>query len=237
LDAFNSRIKPLLVCFKPEIRDKILTTMVRKNKKMERTPLNIFTYKDCEMSSGIPYDEEKQDTLEELMAMEDKEIEFWLRVEERPMFEKELNINWEQIQLDYHERKRIERLEGIKHEKLKVIELSKRLEVKELANIKKNLKLTKTLDSYIEFDKDIDPITGEETLVLKSKKWEVKLFPYTILTKYEGWAENRMKYYQMNIGDKKMMTYEKWLKYEYDLAEDEIKKEKIQKELTLAGVK
>jgi DNA polymerase elongation subunit (family B) len=79
IDAFNKRIEPLLVCFSPEIRDKILI-----NDPEERT---YFTEKQMELVAGIPNDPEDQDDLErDVMSMEQSEVEFWDRIEVDPNY-------------------------------------------------------------------------------------------------------------------------------------------------------
>ena len=69
IDAFNKRIKPLLVCFNPEVRDNILIT----------TPADrqYFTHQQLELTSGQPFTETDQDTLENLLTITEEEILFW----------------------------------------------------------------------------------------------------------------------------------------------------------------
>jgi len=69
VDAFNKRVKPLLVCFKPEIRDEILITTPQDRQ--------YFTKKELELSSGQPYNVGDQDTLENLLTITEEEILFW----------------------------------------------------------------------------------------------------------------------------------------------------------------
>lgn len=78
LDAFNKRVKPLLVCFDPSVRDDILII----------TPLDrkYFTKQELELTSGKPYNETDQDKLEELLTITDKELEFWKRIDVSPTF-------------------------------------------------------------------------------------------------------------------------------------------------------
>jgi len=78
LDAFNKRVKPLLVCFDPSVRDGILIN----------TPLDrkYFTRQELELTSGKPYNETDQDKLEDLLAITDKELEFWKRIDVSPTF-------------------------------------------------------------------------------------------------------------------------------------------------------
>ena len=78
LDAFNKRVKPLLVCFDPTIRGDVLVT----------TPLDrkYFTKQELELTSGKPYNETDQDKLEDLLAITDEELAFWKRIDVSPTF-------------------------------------------------------------------------------------------------------------------------------------------------------
>ena len=78
LDAFNKRVKPLLVCFDPSVRDGILIN----------TPLDrkYFTRQELELTSGKPYKDTDQDKLEDLLTITDKELEFWKRIDVCPTF-------------------------------------------------------------------------------------------------------------------------------------------------------
>jgi len=78
LDAFNKRVKPLLVCFDPSVRDGILIN----------TPLDrkYFTRQELELTSGKPYKDTDQDKLEDLLTITDKELEFWKRIDVSPTF-------------------------------------------------------------------------------------------------------------------------------------------------------
>lgn len=237
LAAFNKRIHPLLVCFSPEIRERILVDTVKnkKTKEIELTQFNVFTIKECELSSGVPFKDGDQDTLEELMIMEDKEIEFWRRVDKVPTFSAELNIDWVNIQIDYLERKRIEKLNGIKFEKTRVLEIIKRLEVKDIKKILATSVLSKELALYCEFS-----LNAEKTMLyLFSKKWGVNLFDMSVIVRYEQWANDRAIYYSTTTV-KKEHTFEHWLRYVYNeslASGDTIKADKILKEMVLANVK
>lgn len=106
ISQFNSRITPLLVCFKPEIRNKILIT--NPNDKP------YFTNEECKLCSGFPNKPTDQDTFEQLMTMEDKEIRFWMRHPEWDIpFAKECGMDWEKIKSDYIERMEMEKRLGI----------------------------------------------------------------------------------------------------------------------------
>ena len=87
IDQFNKRITPLLVCFHPNIRNKILV-----NNPKDKL---FFTEEQSKLVSGYPNKEEDQDTFEALMTPERKEIEFWVKINEVPPFVKECNIDWD----------------------------------------------------------------------------------------------------------------------------------------------
>ena len=78
LDAFNKRVKPLLVCFSVEIRDEILVTTPQDRQ--------YFTKKELGLTSGQPFNDGDQDKLEELLTITDKELAFWKRIGVSPTF-------------------------------------------------------------------------------------------------------------------------------------------------------
>jgi len=78
LDAFNKRVKPLLVCFSAEIRDEILVTTPQDRQ--------YFTKKELGLTSGQPFNDGDQDKLEELLTITDKELAFWKRIGVSPTF-------------------------------------------------------------------------------------------------------------------------------------------------------
>lgn len=93
IEQFNSRIKPLLVCFSPDIRNKILVT--------NPSDAQFFTEAECQLVSGFPNKETDQDTYEQLMTPERKEIEYWLSIGEEPPFIKECGIDWDNLVKEY----------------------------------------------------------------------------------------------------------------------------------------
>lgn len=103
IDQFNNRIKPLLVCFSPDIRSKILI-----QKPDER---QYFTTSQCELVSGFPDKETDQDTYEQLMSLERKEIDFWMSIGVKPPFVEECGMSWENIVSEH--KKLIEEEENI----------------------------------------------------------------------------------------------------------------------------
>ena len=106
VDMFNKRITPLLVCFKREIRDKILI-----NNPSDR---QFFTEEQSQLCSGEPNKISDQDTYEQLMTMEDKEIKFWTKYGLTPPFIKECGMgSWDDIVNGYNERIKQEKELGI----------------------------------------------------------------------------------------------------------------------------
>ena len=78
LNNFNKRIEPLLVVFKPEIRDDIIIDDP-KNRQY-------FTKTQCELDNGHPLKNEGQDNFDEIMTLSDSEVVFWNRVKKDPYF-------------------------------------------------------------------------------------------------------------------------------------------------------
>lgn len=115
LDQFNSRIKPLLVCFHPDIRDKIIIT--------DPSEKPYFTESECKLVSGYPMKETDQDDYDVLMTPEKKEIAFWLSINERPPFAEECGIDWDATVAKYLEEKKIEDDEVFKAEDAKYLEI------------------------------------------------------------------------------------------------------------------
>ena len=100
IDQFNKRIKPLLVCFSPEIRNSILIQNPEERQ--------YFTEEQCKLVSGFPNKDIDQDTYEQLMTLERKEIDFWLSIDKKPPFADECNMDWKKIVEEYNELKKEE---------------------------------------------------------------------------------------------------------------------------------
>lgn len=75
---FNKHIQPLLVVFKPEIRDDILIDNPEQRQ--------YFTTLQCELDNGHPLKEEGQDKLDDVMTLSDSEVLFWNRVNRDPFY-------------------------------------------------------------------------------------------------------------------------------------------------------
>jgi hypothetical protein len=65
-----------------------------------------------ELVSGISNKVGDQDSYEDLMRMEDKEIKFWVKVDKLPNNMEQ--DEWEVIVTDYHERLRLAKIDGVK---------------------------------------------------------------------------------------------------------------------------
>lgn len=119
IDMFNKRIRPLLVCFDKSIR----TVIDEKGKEVDNilitNPNNrkVFTKEECKLVSGQPYNITDQDTYEQLMTIEDKEIKFWLSINETPPYVEECGINWNEVVNDYQQRMEQFKNDGIRAEK------------------------------------------------------------------------------------------------------------------------
>jgi DNA polymerase elongation subunit (family B) len=78
LSNFNKRLEPLLVVFKPEIRDDILIEDPKDRQ--------YFTKTQCELVNGFPLKEDGQDKFDEVMTLSDSEVLFWNRIKRDPFF-------------------------------------------------------------------------------------------------------------------------------------------------------
>jgi len=78
LNNFNKRVEPLLVAFKPEIREDILIDDPKDRQ--------YFTRNQCELVNGYPLKESGQDKFDEVMTLSDSEVVFWNKVGRDPFF-------------------------------------------------------------------------------------------------------------------------------------------------------
>lgn len=108
IEMFNKKVKPLLVCFSKDVR----TRVNEKGKEVSNILINNpsdrkqFTEEESKLVAGEPYNPTDQDTYEQLMTMEDKEIKFWLSQNEIPPYVHEIGMNWDQMIKDYNERQK-----------------------------------------------------------------------------------------------------------------------------------
>lgn len=149
VDMFNKRIKPLLVCFDKSIRDSILVSNPDER--------NFFTEEQCQMSSGEPNKPGDQDTYEQLMTMEDKEIKFWMEYDLIPPFIEECGMGtWESIKQDYIDRKNKERQLGIDKIREQFDEVLNKLSISEIDDLLEEGVVPISISKL----SNVDPITG-----------------------------------------------------------------------------
>lgn len=169
IDMFNKRIRPLLVCFDKTIRtviddkgkeiDNILITNPKDRKS--------FTSEESKLISGQPYNPTDQDSYDQLMTIEDKEIKFWLSVNKTPPYAKECGIDWDNVVKDYNQRMEYYKTIGVEEE----IQIYNKI----INNIS-SVDINKLIEDGILPDKllkivDIDVSNGN----LMSKKYDVKI--------------------------------------------------------------
>lgn len=135
LAAFNKRIKPLMVCFGDEVRKNLIvdTKTDRKTKELVLTSRKYFTAEQCKLISGKPLKEGDQDTYEQLMIMEDKEIRFWSSVNKVPNNMEE--DEWYAIELDYKERIVQEAIDGVANQREELHSIFKEMTPKQLMDV------------------------------------------------------------------------------------------------------
>lgn len=144
IEAFNNRIKPLLVCFSPEIRNNILIKNPLEKK--------YFTDVQSKLSSGFPNKPEDQDTYQQLMTMEDKEINYWISVNEIPPFVDDIEFNWDEIVEDYKQRMEVLKQEGISKEVAKFNLIVDELTRTEVDDFLVEVKIPKKITAFLKLD-------------------------------------------------------------------------------------
>ena len=112
---------------------------------------------ECELCSGFPNKESDQDTYEDLMKMEDKEIKFW---KEHPQWDipylEECGMDWDKIVKDYDERMEYEKKIGIDIVKKKFFDVISTMDYEDFEKFEDG-ELPSSLSSLIE----VDPVTGK----------------------------------------------------------------------------
>ena len=147
IEQFNKRITPLLVCFHPNIRSKILI----KNPK-DRL---YFTEEESRLVNGFPNKEGDQDTYEALMTPERKEIEFWLSINEVPPFIKECDIDWDRLVNDYKEEVESENNELFKEENDKYLAALDALDEKDITEFEEEGKIPSSISQIVTLGSDM----------------------------------------------------------------------------------
>lgn len=147
IDQFNKRITPLLVCFHPDIRNKILINDPKD--KM------FFTEAQSKLVSGYPNKPEDQDTFEVLMTPERKEIEFWVSINETPPFVKECNIDWDKLVKEYKDEVNAENDELFRIENKKYLDALNNLTDDDIEAFETEYKLPSSISSIMTLGSDM----------------------------------------------------------------------------------
>ena len=164
IEMFNKRIRPLLVCFDKSIR----TTVNEKGKEIDNILINnpndrkFFTEEECKLVSGQPYNLTDQDTYEQLMTIEDKEIKFWLSVNKTPPYTKECGIDWEEVVQDYNQRMEMYKNEGIKEEVEKYNKIISKLKKSDVETFFEEGILPDELLKFVDIDLDTNSFISKE---------------------------------------------------------------------------
>lgn len=209
LEAFNKKVRPLLVCFDTEIRSNILLDIVKvKDKETKKTyeklkDRMVFTKSQCTLVSGKPFKETDQDSYKDLMIMEDKEIRFWEKVNKLPNnMEQE---EWDTLRADYHERMCISKEQGLKDEKERLEHAFKHLEADDYEKLLK--------EGLIPIDVLVICNIDEETEMFCSRKWGEPLRPVKDIMTYRKQAIERDLFYKEKSLQNDDDRYELWLDY------------------------
>ena len=146
ISQFNKRVSPLLVCFHPDIRDKILITNPKDRM--------YFTEEETKLVSGYPRNEVDQDTYEALMTPERKEIEFWKKIGEKPPFIEECGIDWDDLLVKYDEMIEKEKDELFKELDKQYIEIISSLTKEEVEAFEEEYLVPDRLINIVHLNKD-----------------------------------------------------------------------------------
>lgn len=224
LTAFNKRIKPLLVCFHPDVRDSIMIDIV-KDKKTKQSVLQdrqYFTKKQLLLCAGLPFKPEDQDTYEDLMRMEDKEIYFWLRVEPKGLVPNDIEPEEFKILKDDYIKRMINKRSDDSIKEAKIFDnVLKTLEVGELSKISNLGILPDRIKNIVE-----PRLVGEDVHLFSLRLKEDSILGFNdvdygdmndLLFKYEDVAIKRDEYYKTidlsNINLNEVSLYDIWLAY------------------------
>ena len=71
-DRCNILFNNLLIVFNSEVRDNLLVTDPEQR--------GFFTTEQCRLTNGLPFRPEDQDSIEDLLTINEKEVEFWKNI-------------------------------------------------------------------------------------------------------------------------------------------------------------
>ena len=127
-----------------------------------------FTEEESQLVLGDPYNTSDQDTYEQLMTMEDKEIKFWLSVNKIPPYLKECGMNWDEITKDYNHRMENISKEGIKEEIEEYNRIISTLKKSDVDDLLENNNLPSALQKLVYQD-------SQNGTIFLSQKYDVEL--------------------------------------------------------------
>ena len=107
------------------------------------------------MVSGYPNKETDQDTFEQLMTPERKEIEYWLSINEVPPFVKECNIDWDKLVETYYQIKKEEETALFQEENEKYLNIINNLTDEEIEDFDENGNIPSSLLKIVTLDSDM----------------------------------------------------------------------------------
>ena len=155
IEQFNKRISPLLVCFSKDIRSQILITNPKDRL--------FFTEEQAVLVSGQPNKEGDQDTYEQLMTMEDKEIKFWMAHPEWEIpFLKECGMDWNNIKNDYLQRIEREKQLGIDKVRELYEEALNNLTEDEVNKFEDEGKIPSDIEKIVDFEPSTNNFVSKE---------------------------------------------------------------------------
>lgn len=236
LAAFNKRIEPILVCFDKNIRDMIMINTIKnkKTQELDLTEIHQFSKDECKLVANQPYNESDQDDLDnDLMMMEDKEFDFWIRTGKIPNNLSDLEMNWEELKSWYREKKKAEEIALSKREYEQFVLCLKSMELIDYEFIKEKLSLPKCMSDICVLKRNEE---GDK-LIVYNKRNKKEFTDVKGLFKFKKWAEDRYEYYE-NEPNIKKHTYESWLisKWEKFMTNKDYKSAmRINEELKLIG--
>lgn len=169
IDQFNKKVKPLLVCFAKSVR----TRINEKGKEVDNILITnpkdrkVFTAEESQLVSGEPYNTKDEDTYEQLMTLEDKEIKFWLSVNKKPPYIEECGMNWDEIVKEYNDRQEMFKSDGIQQEIKQYNEVISKITPDDVDDFIENGTIPADLLKIV--DEDINSFN------FLSKKWNVPI--------------------------------------------------------------
>ena len=147
IDQFNKRVKILLVCFDKSIRGDILVSNPKERK--------YFTEEQAKLVSGQPNKEGDQDSYEELMTPNKREMAFWDNVGEVPPYVDECDIKWDELFKEYKDEVERENNKIYKVENRKYLEALDNLSKEELEEFEEEGKIPASLTSIVTLKDDL----------------------------------------------------------------------------------